>query len=57
MNPPVITKHIEEWDHKRDVTREDGFFGMLNDYRKKVTGSVVDAFVSTEPPQDKKNKD
>jgi hypothetical protein len=46
-----ITQHIEEWDHQRDTTREDDFFGMLNDYRRKATASVIDAFVSKDPPK------
>lgn len=46
-----IVQHIEEWDHQRDASKEDGFFGMLNDYRKEMTASITDKFVSKEPPK------
>ncbi|KAI5118050.1 hypothetical protein M0805_005897 [Coniferiporia weirii] len=46
-----ITRHVEEWNHKRDAAKEDGFFGMMNDYRRKLTASLVGKVVSTEPPK------
>lgn len=36
-----VTHHQEEWDHKRETTSDDGFFGMLNEERKKITASVT----------------
>ena len=47
----LITKHIEEWNHQRDSTHDDGFFGMLNDHRRKLTASAVNAVIGTDPPQ------
>ncbi|EJD03510.1 uncharacterized protein FOMMEDRAFT_132978 [Fomitiporia mediterranea MF3/22] len=47
-----ITKHVEEWDHQKDQNKEDGFFGMLNDQRKKITASLVNKIVSSQPPKD-----
>lgn len=46
-----IIKHTEEWNHKRDSTRDDGFFGMLNEQRKKLTASITDVFTSKEAPK------
>jgi len=45
-----VVRHTEEWDHKRETTREDGFFGMLNEYRKKFTANTTGAFLSEKPP-------
>lgn len=36
-----VTHHQEEWDHKRETTSDDGFFGMLNEERKKITASIT----------------
>ncbi|KAF9041834.1 hypothetical protein BDZ89DRAFT_1060201 [Hymenopellis radicata] len=36
-----VTRHTEEWDHEKSSTSDDGFFGMLNEYRKKLTASVT----------------
>lgn len=48
-----VTRHTEEWDHKRETTREDGFFGLLNEQRKRITAGVTGMFVSQEPPEGK----
>lgn len=45
-----ITRHTEEWDHKRETTSEDGFLGMLNEQRKKLTANVTGMFVGQDPP-------
>ncbi|KAL5535892.1 hypothetical protein ACEPAF_3986 [Sanghuangporus sanghuang] len=47
-----ITRHVEEWDHQRDTSREDGFFGLLNDQRKKITASLVNKIVGSNQPKD-----
>ncbi|KAL7415735.1 hypothetical protein BDY24DRAFT_406288 [Mrakia frigida] len=44
----LITKHSEEWDHKRETTSEDGFFGTLNEWRKKATAAATGVFVGKE---------
>lgn len=44
-----VVRHTEEWDHKRETTKEDGFFGMLNEYRKKFTANTTGAFLSKKP--------
>ncbi|KAH8119776.1 hypothetical protein DFH11DRAFT_1685279 [Phellopilus nigrolimitatus] len=46
-----ITRHVEEWDHQRDSVKEDGFFGTLNEQRKKTTAALVDKLVSKDPPK------
>lgn len=40
-----VTRHTEEWNHKKETTSDDGFLGMLNEQRKKLTASVTGAFV------------
>jgi hypothetical protein len=45
-----IVRHTEEWDHKPSASREDGFFGMLNEERKRITAALTDRFTSKEPP-------
>ncbi|OCB86214.1 hypothetical protein A7U60_g6803 [Sanghuangporus baumii] len=47
-----ITRHVEEWDHQRDTSKEDGFFGLLNDQRKKITASLVNKIVGSNQPKD-----
>ncbi|THH21205.1 hypothetical protein EW146_g294 [Bondarzewia mesenterica] len=37
-----VTSHTEEWDHKRETTSQDGFFGLLNEQRKKFTAGLTD---------------
>ena len=46
-----VTRHIEEWDHKRDANKEDGFFGLLNEQRKKITAALIDKLGFKEPPK------
>ncbi|KAI0059502.1 hypothetical protein BV25DRAFT_1808891 [Artomyces pyxidatus] len=36
-----ITRHTEEWDHKRETLADDGFFGMLNEGRKRITAGLT----------------
>jgi len=47
LNPStnLVTRHTEEWDHKKETTKDDGFFGMLNEQRKKITASITDMAV------------
>ncbi|WVR06762.1 hypothetical protein IAU60_003797 [Kwoniella sp. DSM 27419] len=45
----LITQHDEEWDAKPNTTGEDGFFGKLNEMRKKFTASMVHSGVDTTP--------
>lgn len=44
-------RHTEEWNHNRETSKEDGFFGMLNEQRKKITAGLTDMFTSKEPPK------
>lgn len=44
----LVTSHTEEWDHNRETSSDDGFFGMLNEQRKKATAGLTDMFVGTE---------
>ncbi|EPT03816.1 hypothetical protein FOMPIDRAFT_1046299 [Fomitopsis schrenkii] len=52
----LVTRHTEEWDHERETSREDGFFGMLNEQRKRATAGITGLFVSQEPPAGKTSK-
>ncbi|KAF7966226.1 hypothetical protein HWV62_39497 [Athelia sp. TMB] len=45
----LVTSHTEEWNHSKETTSDDGFFGMLNEQRKKITAGVTDMFVGKEP--------
>ena len=45
-----IVRHTEEWDHKHEPTKEDGFWGSIQDFRKKLTASTTAMFVGQEPP-------
>ncbi|KAJ7183313.1 hypothetical protein C8R46DRAFT_1066569 [Mycena filopes] len=40
-----VTSHTEEWNHQRETHSEDGFFGMLNEQRKKLTANITSAFM------------
>ncbi|KAI0734409.1 hypothetical protein C8Q72DRAFT_770548 [Fomitopsis betulina] len=52
----LLTRHTEEWNHKRETSREDGFFGMLNEHRKRATAGITGMFVSQEPPAERTSK-
>ncbi|OCF43052.1 hypothetical protein I317_03146 [Kwoniella heveanensis CBS 569] len=45
----LITRHDEEWDAKPNTTGDDGFFGKLNELRKKFTAAAVQSGVDTTP--------
>lgn len=45
----LVTSHTEEWNHQKETNREDGFFGMLNEQRKKATAGITDMFVGKGP--------
>ncbi|KAL4269092.1 SnoaL-like domain-containing protein [Pleurotus pulmonarius] len=36
-----ILHHTEEWNYEKSVSSEDGFFGMLNEQRKKLTATLT----------------
>ncbi|KAI4518019.1 hypothetical protein K525DRAFT_363340 [Schizophyllum commune Loenen D] len=44
-NSHRVTRHYENWNHERTSTSEDGFLGMLNEQRKRITASLTDAVV------------
>ncbi|EEB90929.1 hypothetical protein MPER_10801 [Moniliophthora perniciosa FA553] len=46
-----ILQHTEEWDHSKSTTSEDGFFGMLNEHRKKITASLTDKIYGGKDPK------
>ena len=46
-----VVRHMEEWDHRKSASSDDGFFGMLNDHRKKLTVNVTNMFTSKEVPK------
>lgn len=35
-----ITRHTEEWDHKRETDSTDGILGWMNESRKTLTAKV-----------------
>ncbi|KAL1740668.1 hypothetical protein HDZ31DRAFT_47048 [Schizophyllum fasciatum] len=41
----LVTRHYENWNHERTSTSEDGFLGMLNEQRKRITASLTDAVI------------
>jgi hypothetical protein len=45
--------HEEQWDAKNNATAEDGFFGKMQEVRKKVTAAMVDAGVDSTPVDQK----
>ncbi|KAF9531933.1 hypothetical protein CPB83DRAFT_732373, partial [Crepidotus variabilis] len=40
-----VISHNEEWDHSKTTTGEDGFFGMLNEHRKKITAKLTNVML------------
>jgi hypothetical protein len=45
--------HEEQWDAKNNATAKDGFFGKMQEVRKKVTAAMVDAGVDSTPVDQK----
>ncbi|TFK77435.1 hypothetical protein BDN72DRAFT_784596 [Pluteus cervinus] len=37
-----IRSHVEEWNHEKTSSSEDGFLGMLNEQRKKATAALTE---------------
>lgn len=50
----LIIRHEEEWDGKNNATAEDGFFGKVQEMRKKATAGAVDAAVDSTPKDQQK---
>lgn len=48
-----VTRHTEQWEHKHESTSDDGFLGMLNEQRKKLTAGVTGMLVGQQPPKQK----
>ncbi|KAG1757246.1 hypothetical protein EDB19DRAFT_1656501 [Suillus lakei] len=42
-NEGRLRRHTEEWDHEKSSTSQDGFLGMINEHRKKLSASATDA--------------
>ncbi|KAF7784137.1 hypothetical protein Agabi119p4_302 [Agaricus bisporus var. burnettii] len=40
-----IQNHVEEWNHQKNTSSEDGFLGMLNEARKKFTANLTEKLV------------
>ena len=51
-----IINHTEEWNHKKSFSGEDGFIGMINEQRKKLTAKLVHASVRDESSTDGKEE-
>ncbi|KAG6919012.1 hypothetical protein DXG01_009722 [Tephrocybe rancida] len=41
----LVTSHEEHWNHEKNSTSDDGFLGMINEQRKKLTASFTDTVV------------
>ncbi|KAG1754963.1 uncharacterized protein EDB91DRAFT_262779 [Suillus paluster] len=37
-----LRRHTEEWDHERTSISDDGFLGMINEHRKKLSASATE---------------
>ncbi|KAJ8494732.1 hypothetical protein ONZ45_g13124 [Pleurotus djamor] len=40
-----IVRHTEEWNHEKTNSADDGFLGMMNEWRKKITASLTESVV------------
>ncbi|KXN88841.1 hypothetical protein AN958_06710 [Leucoagaricus sp. SymC.cos] len=40
-----IKSHTEEWNHQKTISKDDGFLGMINEERKKLTANLTEVFV------------
>lgn len=50
----LITKHIEEWDHRAEVdSSNSGIMGTLNEYRKKTVAKLSEKTASQTPPTER----
>lgn len=49
----LITRHEEEWDAEKNKTSEDGFFGKIQELRKKATAGMINTFVDSTPKDQK----
>ena len=45
----LIEEHLEEWDHESNSTGADGFFGKVQEGRKKMDAKLVEKTVPTDP--------
>ncbi|KAL8800639.1 MAG: hypothetical protein Q9182_005052 [Xanthomendoza sp. 2 TL-2023] len=45
----LIERHDEEWDHEGNRSGGDGFWGRVQEMRKKVDAKVVEMAVSSDP--------
>ncbi|CAO1625725.1 unnamed protein product [Parajaminaea phylloscopi] len=50
----LVTDHIEEWDHKAETDESNsGFFGQLNEMRKKTLAKLTEAMADQTPPTER----
>lgn len=48
-NQGLIEEHDEEWDHESNKTGNDGFFGRVQEARKKLDAKLVEKTVPSDP--------
>ena len=48
-NQGMIEEHDEEWDHESNKTGSDGFFGRIQEGRKKTGAKLVEQAVPSDP--------
>ncbi|KAF9055848.1 hypothetical protein BJ165DRAFT_1521817 [Panaeolus papilionaceus] len=39
-----VKSHIEDWDHKKSSTGDDGWMGKINEMRKRIAANLTDTF-------------
>jgi len=45
----LIEEHHEEWDHQSNKDGDDGFFGKIQEARKKADAKLVEKTVTSDP--------
>ncbi len=45
----LIEEHHEEWDHQSNKDGDDGFFGKMQEARKKMDAKLVEKTVPSDP--------
>jgi hypothetical protein len=48
-NQGLIEEHDEEWDHESNKMGNDGFFGGVQEARKKLDAKLVEKTVPSDP--------
>ena len=49
----LTSSHEEQWDGKDNTKADDGFFGKINEMRKKATAGIINSTVDSTPKDQK----